>query len=590
MSEMRYHTISPTGCPAHTLAALCAGVVLGLWIPRRVIRQRLARGPVNAGQASPTGLAEPHGLKLEFAASLAGALVLAFALTWVVLGGGMVLMEGYRAFLVRRFAHPAWLTQLLLSGPALGGLVVTGAIGTTLLVALHGWYRLVTQPKAPIARLWAGILLGALAAGMLAAHAGSTTVLAGLAPLTVFLAGVVAVLRRSDAVGMSTPPPTRHRPMRDETLSLLTAGLAAALVAGALVLAIPPAGVASGRLAVGVGTLAGAAGAGLVAARLIARLRLSVDLAPLVLLLTSIALLFPYHYVLAASVNVALLRLALVTGWAAACIVLIGQQVEQARHSIQYSLSWVGRAVATGLGLTLLLLPIAAARWGPFTGVMIVSLVAAAGAGLALMLGNHVNPVMRVTGVTCVVLWLAGMPLARRAVPRTLPPPASASQLTLEPLAAAVRQLLTTDAFQTACVRPLPPSPAGATGWQFDLAGSALDLIILESVSEADDALAPGEHWERRLLKRLGTRLAQGGRLLVELPAPAGLIDAVNEFGPAPGCPAWTGYRLRMYSATAQYEALVFGRDIPALIARNKRTSEFQVALRPLQATPDGDH
>jgi hypothetical protein len=87
LGEMRYHMISPTQCLAYTLAALCAGVVLGLWIPRRVIRQRLARGPGKADESSASDLAQSRSLKFEFAASLAGALVLAFALTWVVLPG-----------------------------------------------------------------------------------------------------------------------------------------------------------------------------------------------------------------------------------------------------------------------------------------------------------------------------------------------------------------------------------------------------------------------------------------------------------------------------------------------------------------------
>jgi hypothetical protein len=271
LGELRYHIISPVRCPAYTLAALCVGVVLGLWIPRRVIRQRLARGPGGVVQRVPSHLAETRGLRLEFAASLTGVLVLVFAVTWVGLCGGAVLMETYRAFLVRGFAHPPWLAQVLLAGPALAGLVVAGASGTTLLVALHGWYRLVTQPKTRIAWLWASILLGTLAAGVLAAQVASRAALAGLAPLTVFLAGVVAVLRRSDAVGPATPPPTRHRLTRDEALSLLIAALAAALVAGALVLAVPPSGVIWGRLPVGVVALAGATGSGLFAARLVAR-------------------------------------------------------------------------------------------------------------------------------------------------------------------------------------------------------------------------------------------------------------------------------------------------------------------------------
>jgi hypothetical protein len=368
---------------------------------------------------------------------------------------------------------------------------------------------------------------------------------------------------------------------------LLTAGLAAALIAGALVLTIPSAGVTAGRLSAGVITLAAGAGAGLVAARLIARLRLSVDLAPLVLLLAACALLLPYRQLLAVSVSAALVRLLVVTGCAAACVVLIGQRVDQVHHSIQCSLSWVGRAAAAGLGLTLILLLVLTAAWSSSAGVMILSVGAAAGAAVALMVGSRVNPGLRMVGMSCVILWLAGAPLARRTLSQASSAPAPDSVLTSNPLATAARQLLTAGAFEAECVQPSPPSAAGATGWQFDLGGSPLDLIILESVPEAVNQQARGDDWERRLLGRLGTRLASGGRLLVELPTPVRMVEALREFDSTHAGGGWTGYRLRISSETYAYEALVFGRDIPALIARNERASELQVALQPLSAQLD---
>jgi hypothetical protein len=587
LNELRYHIIPSMRGPAYALAALCIGVVLGLWIPRRVIRRRLAGGRSASSTTPATDLAASGGLSLEFAASLAGALVLTCALASLALCAGALLMEDYRAFLVRRFAHPPWLTQLLLAGPILTGLVVSGAIGTTLLVALHGWYRLVTQPKTHIARLWAYILLGTLLAGLLATQINSRVLLAGLAPLAVFLAGAVAVLRRCDAVGMPTPPRTRQRATRDESLSLMIAGLAAALVAAALVLAVPPAGVAPDRLPVGVIGLAGAAGAGLLAARLISRLSFSVDLEPLILLLASVALLFPYRQVWAEPVNVALPRLLLVTGWAATCIVMIGRRVERVHRSIQYSLLRVGRAVAAGLGLTLLLLAIGTVRWNPSLGALVVSLVATTGAGLALALNDRVSPMLRVGGMSCMALWLVGALPAHRALARTLPPPASPARPVTEPLAATTRQLLTTDFFQAARVLPLPSVTAGATGWQFDLAGPTLDLIVLESAPAAERETSSGSDWGRRLLGRLGTRLARGGRLLVELPVPAGLADALGRFDPTPDHPGWTGYRVRVWSDEGQYEALVFGHDIPALLERNRRQPELHVELQPIHAASE---
>jgi len=184
-----------------------------------------------------------------------------------------------------------------------------------------------------------------------------------------------------------------------------------------------------------------------------------------------------------------------------------------------------------------------------------------------------------------VMLWLAGAPLAHRTLLRSAP--SMVSQPSSNPLAAAARRLLTADHFEAAFVRPSPPSAAGAVGWQFDLGGSTLDLIVLESVPEEADEPTRGDNWQRRLLGRLATRLADGGRLLVELPTPAGMVEALRSFNPEPDRPGWAGQRLRISSETYAYEALVFGRDIPALIARNERASELQVALQPLSAQPE---
>lgn len=590
LSEMRYHIISPTRCPAYVVAALCLGVVLGLWIPRRVIRRHITHDPGNASKTPPTAFDDPVGSNLEFAAALAGGLIIIFALMWVALGGYAMLMEGYRGFLARRFAHPIWLTHLLLSGPMLTGLVVAGATGTTLLVALHGWYRLATQPRIHIARLWASILLGAFGAGLLVPRIDSATVLAGMAPLAMFLAGVIAVLRRSDAAGTSTPPPIQCGLTRDESLSLLTAGLAAVVVATACVLAIPPTGVTPRNLPLGVVTLAGAACAGLCVAYLILRLRLIVDLGATALLLGALALLLPFQRLFADPINIALVRLAVVTGCAAACVVLVGHRVERTHHSIQCSLSWVGRIVAAGFGLTLVLLPSAAGRWNPSTTAMIVALLAIAGAGLALILGSRTNVAMRLAGVLCIALLLVGMLRPERS-PAAIYAVAQEkhrrdADATATPLAAAARQLVTANSFRTARVRPLPPSNAGAMTWKVDLTGSALDLVILESAAETNDQ-SVSRDWGRRLLARIGTRLAQGGRLLVELPTPTCVAEALNQFNPAAGNSYRTGYRLRIWNEADEYEALVFGGDIPALIERNQLESDFQISLDPLPAPPD---
>lgn len=583
LGEMGYHFVTPTRGPAYSTAALCAGIVLGLWMPRRIIRRRLARGNT---EGLPADLAAPGGLKLEFAASLSGALIVTFALTWVVLCGGAVVMEEYRAFLSGRFLCPIWLLYLLLSAPACAGLMFAGATGTTLLLALHGWYRLVTQPNTNIARLWTSILLGALAAGLLAYQAASPTVLAWLAPLTVFIAGMISVFRRAEGVGRPSPQPTRPTLPRDEWLSLLAVGLAAAATGAALTLTIPSAWTAPRALAMEAAVLAGGACAGMFVARLLFRLRFSAGLGALALLLAAVTLLLPYQLMLAPSVNLALVRLAAVTGCATACVVLLGGRLAQSSRSVQYALSWVGRFAAVGFGSALPLTALGATRWSPATLAMLTALVATAGAGLVLILDSRTKTPTRAAGLICIGLWLAGVPSATHFLAEASRVPGPAARPPAErPHVDLARRLVMADTFHTSRVQPLPPFPDSPTAWQFDLAGPALDLVILEGTGGADDWSVGDPELGRRLLRRVTSRLARGGRLLVELPTPPFLTAALSQFNPPAAQPAWRAFRLRVRGETDEYEALVFGSDIPALIRRNTPLCELEVTLQPLHTS-----
>jgi len=589
LGEMGHHVMSATRSSAYLTAALCAGIVLGLCIPRRIIRRRLERETGDADHTQRSDSARGGDLKVDFAASLSGALIVTFALTWVVLCGGAMLMEEYRAFLARQFLHPIQLTQLLLSAPAYAGLVFAGAAGTTLLVTLHGWYRLVRQPNATAAGLWTSVLLGAMVAGLLAQQVASPTILAWLAPLAVFVAGMIAVWRHSDTFSTPIPAPTQRQLTRDEWLSLLAAGLAAATTGTALSLATPHGWLATQNLAAQVTVLAGAACAGLFAARVLLRLRFSRDWGPLLLLLGAAALSLPYQRILAAPVNCALIRLAAVTTCAATCIVLGGRRVSPSSHSMQHALSWVGGFVAAGFGLTLAFVPATAAHWGPSAPAMIVALVVTAGAGLMLILDSHAKAATRIAGLVCVGLWLAGAPSAARSLAEALPPPEPAwPSPATRPLVHAARRLVTADPFRTAHVQPLSSSSDGPANWQFDLVGPALDVLILEAVTGADARPVWDAALGRRLLKRATTRLAKGGRLLIELPTAPFLVAALDRADTLTGDPAWTGYRLGVRGEADEYEALVFGPDIPALIARQAPLPGFEVSLRPLGTSAAG--
>jgi hypothetical protein len=121
-------------------AAICIGAFFGLVVPRRIIRRRLG------GEADSHGGAGP-GVRFEFAATLAGVLILCLALVWTGLLGLASGLESYRILLTHRFVHPPGVTRLLMEAPVGLGLALLGAAGSTLLVALHGWLRLLQKDR-----------------------------------------------------------------------------------------------------------------------------------------------------------------------------------------------------------------------------------------------------------------------------------------------------------------------------------------------------------------------------------------------------------------------------------------------------------
>lgn len=588
LREMSYHALPPARGLTDTTAALCAGIVLGLWIPRRIIRRRLKHAEHGAGRSLSTDPASQRGVGVEFAALLAAALIIAFGVTWTVLCGVAVFMEDYRAFLAQRFLHPAWLTRLLLALPVQAGLVIVGATGTTLLVALHGWYRLAAQPIMKIVRLWVSILLGALAAGLLAGSGVSFTVLAWLAPLVTFIASPIAVSYRAETLTAPPAHPSQQPAIRTELLPLLTAGLAAAAAATALLLTIPRGGVMPVGLGTGVAVLAGAAGVGLLAARTVSRLRFSADLGTLALLLAAVALLFPYGQFLATSANVVLARLAAATCCSAACIVLVGRRVSRANRDVQRALSWVGRFVAGGFGLVMVLASIGAASWNPAVVALIGALVTTAGAGLLLILDSRAKVTIRAAGLIGVGLWLGMVPSATNLMAEPVHAPESNEQyVASRPSTEAARRLVFAGQFQVGSVQPLRSPARGVAPWHSDLTGPMLDVVVLQSLSRPADDPAPDIELGRRLLRRLTTRLAPNGRLMIELPTPPFVAAALDEFAVTARNPAFRGYRLDVRGGTDECEAVVFGADIPALVARHTPVPGWEVSLRPLRAATD---
>ena len=578
--ELAYHVSPPARAATYTGAALCVGIVLGLWVPRSVIRRRLARlnrRPTDEGEGArvaadaSTPNNEPD---LGFAASLTGMLILVLGLLWVLSHAGAATLETYRQFLTHRFCYPAGVTHVLLWSPTCLGLVLIGALATTALSALHGWHRLVTAPHTKVAELWAVILGAAALGGVAAGRIESRPILGLLAPLAVFLAGALSVFRETGTASWYVQKPPRSRAAA-QALPLLMAVFAATVTGTALVSLLASGPLPSGALGVQTTVLTGALLGGLILARVLLRRPWAAQTAPLALLLSAATLLLPYPMLLAAWADPDLMRLGLAAVCSSACVVLIGRRLGRASGSVQYALSWVGVAVAAGMGLTLALGPLCAERFGaamlPVTG----ALIAMAVAGLVLILDAGTGTAVRLTGLATIGLCLLLVPLTPGTLRRATQAPQRADgALPESPAARAGRSLLMPRIFRTARVSPSWGTEQGhrRSAWQIDLGGRRWDTLLIERT--------PQEAWQkqrgpdvRRLVQRCTGALARGGRLVIELPA-----DALAEAARARLAPA---HRLRVARGEDVYEALVLGRDVSAWIAERPRPEGFEVSLHP---------
>ena len=314
LGEAQYHLAEPPNGLSHAIAALCAGIVLGLLLPRYVIRRRLGRASHRGTDATFSANADGPGLSLQFAASLTGGLIVALALVWVALGAGATLLEEYRFWLARQWLHPAFLKRSFVAVPVYCGLTLVAAVGTMFLSAIHGWYRLITEPNTHVTQLWASLLVGVLTAALIVGGTTSTVITTWAAPMVVFVAAILAVARSTDGTSPRVSPRLTQLPTRAELPCLVAAALTAATVGTALLLAMPrswiePRGLASCAAAFSVACLAG-----MYLARALAKLGLGHGLGLLASVAAAIALLLPYHELLGNASIASCARLAAVSG------------------------------------------------------------------------------------------------------------------------------------------------------------------------------------------------------------------------------------------------------------------------------------
>lgn len=565
--EICYHIHPASTALSAAGLALCAGVILGLWYPRRLIQRRLAQ--TLGGPSDDPALPAPaagDGPEMRFAARLTAALHAPLTAAWLLASGVVAGLESWRGLLANSFHLPFALFLGCVTLPALLALVLIGVCATVALVAVHGWYRLATRPHTNVARLWRSLLAATLAGSLTAWLADETSFLLLLAVGGALAAGVVALGGPS---GSTTRP--RVRPDVRETdgatrLSLLNVALAGSVVTLSALWTITHRGgpIPSPASTVFVVALGAVCGAGL--GRILLRTGSATGAAPF-LVLTAIAL----SALVSRNAERGPAVLAPVSASAAACVILVARRVSLASGSVQYSLAWTGGALTCGAGVAFLanLAPLgglAGSGIGPYWG-----LAMALTAVVTLLLDQNTRPWLRWPG-TAVAGLAAVVPLL---FARSTPPglPSSAAHRTSEhhdPAVTLGREWLRTGAL---CWEALEGGPgaraaAGPTVWNVDSAGPRVDVLFVPAARWwASSAAGVPRATERRLLCRAARSVLPGGRLVVEL-VPGRAADLGAQPFPKHVVPAGTPQRLGLATPAGRYEAIIFGPNVADWLAQ----------------------
>lgn len=353
VDELQLHVVGTRSAASLSIAGVCAGVVLGLWYPRQLIRRRL-------GAAGST---PDSSVELEFAATLSGVLLAGAALGWTAAIVAVSTAEDWRWLLIRRTTLPAAVLLPLSVAPSVAALSLVGALSATALVAMHSLHRFMTRPRTNITRLWLVLLAAAAASAIATMSIGSLRASAASAIVLAFAAAVIQCVGPPRGLVSQRVRFDEASPWRGWKLARALAVCAlSGLALGASVCAAAPSGMAStSRLPVALAA-AGFACGGLGVA--VGRLLLSAGAPPRSML----AALGASGAVLTAAALVAggggavakfsvLCTAAIV---ATASFVLAGREAAHALGRPQRALAWLAWPTAAGLSVGGLLSCIAA--------------------------------------------------------------------------------------------------------------------------------------------------------------------------------------------------------------------------------------
>lgn len=573
--ELTQHaTQSWAGSVSMALPA-AVGVVMGLLYPRRVIQRHLAEagagGGGTAGRVDHAVLARPA---IAFATTLTAVLLCVLAVLWLIAWIVADSLEPIGGLLRDAFLLPAGIGQVLLLSPVA---VVTWLVslgGTVSIVALHGWYRELTDPQTRLARLWLVLLTAGCAGAVLCGTIGSSAAGAVVMLALLMSAAGLPLLARGQQVDPGVRRAAVSAGRSPDRAALTTVATAAVLVACSLAIVRPEVPFSS-RAA----TLALAAAGGLTLGRAMLALRCSTSCGVLALLAAAVAMLLPYDAILHPSIAVDLVRVGFVGASSAAGVTLIARRIGRATRNVQRALALLGALTALALGVGLTAAGVAVDVAGPRFVLVGSALLGAAVAGGLLWRDWPARREVRYGGLAG--LGLAGLLLALqaswsggRAVEPTVAP------LRIERIDS-VCELLSAGGLRVG--RVSESDRAGAlTQRSIAWSGRRYDVIVIER-GAWESALA-GRELER-LMRRCRAALVRGGRCLAELgnePSDAGVAGSESALTQWLARIFGGAQEARLETAEGAVRLLAAGPDLFEWLIGRRMAAGYRVSLRPL--------
>lgn len=585
IGELDYHLHSARDAVGLVAVSVCLGIVLGLWLPRRIIRARLAhrsdtsvRTPATRHGTAATESAPP-AFGFELAASLTGVLALALGALWALEIGLVEATESCRSLLTQRLMLPPGVTVTVLTMPACLGAVLLGAVATTTFVALHGWRRLARGLPSAWLGIWvAAVLAVALGAGF-AAIGLHTHVRDVVTLLAVFAAGMLAVWRKPTGGAPTKSNADRATDVHALPPALLMAGVASLAIGVAFAASVPGEAALTHDAAVSMVVWALAVLVGAFISRVVLWATPSAAYAiALLLLVTAVMWVLPYPTLAFCGGAENLCRLALVACAATGCGILASDRASRSLGGEQRAIAWVGVIVAIGYAAGFGFGPVWLRVHGTHHVAVVLTLVMTAIAGLVLVFARSAPRTLRVGGLALVGVWLT-IVLAGTGKPGATVANAGNDRSQRAGITRQVgRSLLETPGLRTVHAHASCGANGGLTAWNVDLTGPCWDVVVIDVAADRDGTTrATSEHWAR-IVRRCTDALLPGGRLVVELPADGLAREALRQSSTSPR-EGLASYLLRVDAGPDQYAALILGTDIPAWLDQSTPASKVTFQL-----------